>query len=79
VLVRCHLGGQLRTQILREVLAKSRFVWFVLATALDPVRGRLVAGEVATDEQEPLLTPFRPGRFDERATRVVLDVEEVFG
>src|SRR6266508_2660896 len=45
---------------------------------LAPVLGRLVADEIATGEPQWLLTPFRPGRFNERATRVVLDVEELF-
>src|SRR5262245_11055863 len=45
---------------------------------LAPVLGRLVADEIATGEQAWLLTPFRPGRFAERATRVVLDIEELF-
>jgi glycine/D-amino acid oxidase-like deaminating enzyme len=45
---------------------------------LAPALGRLVADEVATGEQEWLLAPFRPDRFAERATRVVLDVEEAF-
>jgi hypothetical protein len=39
-----------------------------------PVLGRLVAREVA----DGLLAPFRPGRFAERATRVMLEVESVF-
>jgi glycine/D-amino acid oxidase-like deaminating enzyme len=45
---------------------------------LAPVPGRLVADEIATGEPEWLLAPFRPGRFAERARRVVLDVEELF-
>lgn len=45
---------------------------------LAPVLGRLVADEIATGEQQWLLGQFRPGRFAERATRVVLDVEEQF-
>jgi len=45
---------------------------------LAPVPGRLVADEIATGEPEWLLAPFRPGRFNERATRVMLDVEELF-
>jgi glycine/D-amino acid oxidase-like deaminating enzyme len=45
---------------------------------LAPVLGRLVAEEVATGEQEWLLTPFHPGRFAERSARVVLDKEELF-
>jgi glycine/D-amino acid oxidase-like deaminating enzyme len=45
---------------------------------LAPVLGRLVADEIATGEPAWLLAPFRPGRFAERARRVVLDVEEVF-
>lgn len=45
---------------------------------LAPVLGRLVAEEVATGEQEWLLTPFHPGRFAERSARVVLDIEELF-
>jgi len=45
---------------------------------LAPVLGRLVADEIATGEPAWLLASFRPGRFAERATRVALDVEEVF-
>jgi glycine/D-amino acid oxidase-like deaminating enzyme len=45
---------------------------------LAPALGRLVADEIATGEPQWLLTQFRPGRFNERATRVVLDVEELF-
>jgi glycine/D-amino acid oxidase-like deaminating enzyme len=45
---------------------------------LAPALGRLVADEIATGEQEWLLAPFRPDRFAEQATRVVLDVEEAF-
>jgi glycine/D-amino acid oxidase-like deaminating enzyme len=45
---------------------------------LAPALGRLVADEIATGEEEWLLAEFRPGRFAERATRVVLDVEELF-
>ena len=45
---------------------------------LAPVLGRLVADEIATGEPAWLLAPFRPGRFAERARRVLLDVEEVF-
>lgn len=45
---------------------------------LAPVLGRLVADEIATGEPAWLLAPFRPGRFAERATRVVLDIEELF-
>jgi hypothetical protein len=43
-----------------------------------PVLGRLVAGEVADQTADGLLAPFRPGRFAERATRVMLEVESVF-
>src|SRR6266540_490479 len=45
---------------------------------LAPALGRLVADEIATGEPQWLLTQFRPGRFAERATRVGLDVEELF-
>jgi glycine/D-amino acid oxidase-like deaminating enzyme len=45
---------------------------------LAPVLGRLVAAEVATQTADGLLAPFRPGRFAERATRVLLEVESVF-
>ena len=34
--------------------------------------------EVATQAPDGLLAPFRPGRFAERATRVMLEVESVF-
>jgi glycine/D-amino acid oxidase-like deaminating enzyme len=45
---------------------------------LAPTLGRLVADEIATGEQAWLLASFRPGRFAERATRVMLDVEDLF-
>jgi glycine/D-amino acid oxidase-like deaminating enzyme len=45
---------------------------------LAPVLGRLVADELATGEPAWLLAPFRPGRFAQRATRVVLDIEQLF-
>lgn len=43
-----------------------------------PALGRLVADEVAEGAAGGLLAPFRPGRFAERATRVMLEVESVF-
>jgi glycine/D-amino acid oxidase-like deaminating enzyme len=43
---------------------------------LAPVVGRLVAEEIATGDEAWLLASFRPGRFAERATRVMLDIEE---
>ena len=45
---------------------------------LAPVLGRLIAAEVATRTADGLLAPFRPARFAERATRVMLEVESVF-
>jgi glycine/D-amino acid oxidase-like deaminating enzyme len=45
---------------------------------LAPVLGRLAADEVATGEPAWLLAPFRPGRFAERARRVMLDIEGLF-
>jgi glycine/D-amino acid oxidase-like deaminating enzyme len=45
---------------------------------LAPVLGRLVADEVATQAADGRLAPFRPARFAERATRVMLEVESVF-
>jgi glycine/D-amino acid oxidase-like deaminating enzyme len=45
---------------------------------LAPVLGRLVAREVAEQPSDGLLAPFRPGRFAERATRVMLEVESAF-
>jgi glycine/D-amino acid oxidase-like deaminating enzyme len=45
---------------------------------LAPVLGRLVAAEVATRTADGRLAPFRPARFAERATRVLLEVESVF-
>jgi hypothetical protein len=42
------------------------------------VLGRLIAAEVATRTADGLLAPFRPARFAERATRVMLEVESVF-
>jgi glycine/D-amino acid oxidase-like deaminating enzyme len=43
-----------------------------------PALGRLVADEVATQAPDGLLASFRPGRFAERTTRVLLEVESVF-
>jgi glycine/D-amino acid oxidase-like deaminating enzyme len=43
-----------------------------------PALGRLVAREVAEGEPDGMLAPFRPGRFAERATKVLLEVESVF-
>jgi glycine/D-amino acid oxidase-like deaminating enzyme len=43
-----------------------------------PALGRLVAQEVAEGEPDGRLAPFRPGRFAERATKVLLEVESVF-
>jgi glycine/D-amino acid oxidase-like deaminating enzyme len=43
-----------------------------------PALGKLVAREVAAGEPDGLLAPFRPGRFAERATRVLLEVESAF-
>jgi glycine/D-amino acid oxidase-like deaminating enzyme len=45
---------------------------------LAPVLGRLIAAEVATQTSDGLLAPFRPARFAERTTRVLLEVESVF-
>jgi glycine/D-amino acid oxidase-like deaminating enzyme len=45
---------------------------------LAPVLGRLVATEIATQTPDGVLAPFRPGRFAERTTRVMLEVESVF-
>jgi glycine/D-amino acid oxidase-like deaminating enzyme len=43
-----------------------------------PVLGRLIAGEVAEQLADGLLAPFRPARFAERTTQVMLEVESVF-
>ena len=43
-----------------------------------PALGRLVSREIAEGEPDGRLAPFRPGRFAERATRVLLEVESVF-
>ena len=45
---------------------------------LAPVLGRLIAAEVATQTTDGLLAPFRPARFAERTTGVMLEVESVF-
>jgi len=45
---------------------------------LAPALGRLVARELLDHVEEPLLTPFRPGRFSARAARALLDVEQAF-
>jgi glycine/D-amino acid oxidase-like deaminating enzyme len=50
----------------------------VLAAGAEAVQvGRLVAREVADDIADGLLAPFRPGRFAERTSRVMLEVESV--
>jgi glycine/D-amino acid oxidase-like deaminating enzyme len=43
-----------------------------------PALGRLIAGEVAEQMADGLLAPFRPARFAERTTRLLLEVESVF-
>jgi glycine/D-amino acid oxidase-like deaminating enzyme len=43
-----------------------------------PVLGRLIAGEAADQLADGLLAPFRPARFAERTTQVMLEVESVF-
>jgi glycine/D-amino acid oxidase-like deaminating enzyme len=43
-----------------------------------PALGRLVAREIADGEPDGMLAPFRPGRFAERATKVLLEVESAF-
>jgi glycine/D-amino acid oxidase-like deaminating enzyme len=45
---------------------------------LAPILGRLVAEEIATGNEAWQLTQFRPSRFTERATRVMLDIEQMF-
>jgi glycine/D-amino acid oxidase-like deaminating enzyme len=45
---------------------------------LAPALGRLVAAEVADQTLDGQLAPFRPGRFAERTTQVLLQVESVF-
>ena len=45
---------------------------------LAPVLGRLIAKEVADQTADGLLSPFRPDRFAERATRVLLEIESVY-
>ena len=45
---------------------------------LAPTLGRLVAREVTDQAPDGLLAPFRPGRFAERTTQVMLQVESVF-
>jgi glycine/D-amino acid oxidase-like deaminating enzyme len=45
---------------------------------LAPILGRLVADEVATGDEAWQLAQFRPGRFTERATRVLRDIDEMF-
>ncbi len=45
---------------------------------LAPALGRLAARELLDGVEEPLLMPFRPGRFAARAARAMLDVEAVF-
>jgi glycine/D-amino acid oxidase-like deaminating enzyme len=43
-----------------------------------PALGRPVAREVVDGEPDGLLAPFRPGRFADRANKVLLEVESVF-
>ena len=45
---------------------------------LAPILGRLVAAEIAEKVPERLLETLRPGRFAERATRILFEVESVF-
>ena len=45
---------------------------------LAPILGRLVAAEIAEKVPERLLEPLRPGRFAERATRILSEVDAVF-
>jgi glycine/D-amino acid oxidase-like deaminating enzyme len=45
---------------------------------LAPVLGRLIAREVADQTADGLLSPFRPDRFAERTTRVLLEIESVY-
>ncbi len=45
---------------------------------LAPILGRLVAAEIAEKVPERLLEPLRPGRFAERATRILSEVDSVF-
>jgi glycine/D-amino acid oxidase-like deaminating enzyme len=45
---------------------------------LAPILGRLVAVEIAEKVPERLLEPLRPGRFAERATRILFEVDSVF-
>ena len=45
---------------------------------LAPALGRLVAQEITDQPPDGLLAPFRPGRFAERTTQVMLQVESVF-
>ena len=45
---------------------------------LAPVLGRLIAKEVADQTADGLLSPFRPDRFAERTTRVLLEIESVY-
>ena len=45
---------------------------------LAPALGRLVAKEIIDQTPDGLLAPFRPGRFAERTTQVMLQVESVF-
>jgi glycine/D-amino acid oxidase-like deaminating enzyme len=42
------------------------------------ILGRLVAEEIATGDEAWQLTQFRPGRFTERTTRVLRDIDEMF-
>jgi glycine/D-amino acid oxidase-like deaminating enzyme len=46
---------------------------------LAPILGRLVSQEIADEVPDGLLGPFRPGRFAERAVKVLLEVESAFG
>jgi glycine/D-amino acid oxidase-like deaminating enzyme len=44
---------------------------------LAPILGRLVAAEIAEKVPQRLLEAMRPGRFADRATRLLFEVESV--
>ena len=46
---------------------------------LAPAIGELAAREIVTGDESPGLASFRPGRFSERITKTILEIESLFG
>src|SRR6266545_3433343 len=72
------LGERSQEQVARALSQQHARALLGQAARFLPVLRRLVADEFATGEPQWLLAPFRASRFAERATRVVLDIEDLF-